>query len=162
MTVFKQIKDLLEERGMVFEVASHRPVYTSAEAAEVRGEELSSGAKALIVKADGTFVLFVLPGDCRIDRKKMRKNVGFRGIRFATVEEVKEQTGLTPGAIPPFGSVLGMQTFCDVRLGEQPWISFNAGAHTTSIRMRYEDYVRVERPTVADFTICPERLPSSS
>lgn len=158
MSVLERIQGMLKERGVAFEVQSHRPVYTSVEAAEVRGEDLRSGAKALIVKADASFVLLVLPGDCRIDRRKVRRNLGFRGLRFATVEEVEEQTGLTPGAIPPFGSVLGMQTFCDLRLSEQPWINFNAGAHTMSIRIRYEEYVRVEGPTVADFAVCPERL----
>jgi hypothetical protein len=34
-----------------------------------------------------------------------------------TSEEVMEMTGLAPGSIPPFGSLFGLPTLCDERLG---------------------------------------------
>ena len=42
----------LERFGIDFVMTEHQPVYTSVEAAEVRGSSLHSGAKALIVKGD--------------------------------------------------------------------------------------------------------------
>ena len=151
MTVLERIKALLKEHHVDFEVGSHRPVYTSAEAAEVRGEPLQSGAKALILKVDGAFAMFVLPGDRRMNSKRIRRAVRVKSIRFATPEEVEGLTGLTIGSIPPFGSLFGMRTFCDPSLGENEHINFNAGEHTVSIRMRYADYLSVERPTLAEF-----------
>ncbi|MCK5525537.1 MAG: hypothetical protein KAJ05_00195, partial [Candidatus Latescibacteria bacterium] len=76
---------------------------------------------------------------------------GVKHLRFATPEEVETLTGLTIGSIPPFGSLFGMRTFCDPLLGENEKINFNAGEHTVSIRMRYVDYIAVERPALAEF-----------
>ena len=51
-----------------------------------------------------------------------------------------------PGAIPPFGSLFGLPTFCDRRLGENEEINFNAGDHSLSISLRYADHLSVEQP----------------
>ena len=64
--VFERIEELLNARGVAFEVLRHEPVYTSEEAAEIRGTPLASGAKALVCKADGRFVMFVIPADRRL------------------------------------------------------------------------------------------------
>ncbi|HUW84307.1 MAG TPA: YbaK/EbsC family protein [Phycisphaerae bacterium] len=151
-TVPGRIVDLLERHQVLFDRSSHRPVYTSADAAEVRGESLHSGAKALLVKTDSGFVLLVLPGDCKLDSKATKRLAGSKSLRFATREEVAELTGLEPGSIPPFGSLFGLPTFCDAGLAECEQINFNAGAHTESIRMRYQDYQHVESPTVGAFS----------
>ena len=70
-------------------------------------------------------------------------------ILAATVgvrKELQELTGLTPGSIPPFGSLFGIETVCDERLAENDQINFNAGSNTRSIRMSYADYLKIESP----------------
>lgn len=62
-----------------------------------------------------------------------------------------EITGLTPGSIPPFGSLFSLPTYCDAGLAQNEQINFNAGDHSVSISMRYEDYVQVEHPTLGSF-----------
>ena len=47
-SAFKRVEQLLTSRNIAFGVSRHKPVYTSEEAAAVRGVSLSSGAKALI------------------------------------------------------------------------------------------------------------------
>jgi Ala-tRNA(Pro) deacylase len=51
-----------------------------------------------------------------------------------------------PGAIPPFGSLFGLPTWCDEELAQQAQINFNAGDHSISISMAYADYAAVEQP----------------
>ena len=53
-------------------------------------------------------------------------------------------TGLTPGSIPPFGSLFGLVTWCDEALAAQARINFNAGEHSVSISLAYSDYLAVE------------------
>ena len=60
-TVFQRIVRLLEQHQTSFDVLSHDPVFTSEQAAQVRGTALSSGAKALICKVDREFLMFVMP-----------------------------------------------------------------------------------------------------
>src|SRR5262245_32935899 len=103
-SVFARLSAKLTEAAAPFTVLRHPPVYTSEEAAAVRGVALCSGAKALVVKAGEEMVLLVVPADRKLDSKKARAALGVKSMRFATREEVEAVTGLQPGSIPPFGS----------------------------------------------------------
>lgn len=150
-SVFDRVETLLRQHGIPFEVLRHEPVYTSQQAADIRGTPLASGAKALVCKGDDRFVLFVLPADLKLDSKAVRLAQGWKKLRFADAQEVLRLTGLEPGSIPPFGSLFGLPTLCDVRLGNNQMINFNAGDHCISVSMPYADYVRAESPQLGDF-----------
>jgi Ala-tRNA(Pro) deacylase len=152
MTVFDRLTALLDSHRIAYDVSRHAPVFTSEEAARVRGAPLASGAKALICKAGERFVLFVMPADRRLDSKLARKTLGVRGMRFATREEVLQLTTLAPGSIPPFGQLFGFATYCDEQLTAQTRINFNAGDHAISVNMACADYLAVERPTLGQFS----------
>src|SRR6516165_7401424 len=98
--VFDRLHAWLSQSGVPFTVLRHEPVFTSEQAAAVRGTPLASGAKALVVKAGDRFVLLVLPADRKLDNRKAREAFGVRALRFATKEEVLSLTGLQPGSIP--------------------------------------------------------------
>jgi Ala-tRNA(Pro) deacylase len=150
-SVFQRVEALLGEHCVPFDVMRHAPVYTSQEAAAIRGTPLASGAKALVCKGDDAVVMFVVPADRRLDSKAIRQSRGWRKLRFVSREEVLEITGLEPGSIPPFGSLFGLRTFCDERLALNEKINFNAGDHSISVSMRYADYLRVESPELGKF-----------
>jgi Ala-tRNA(Pro) deacylase len=159
MTVFESLSTLLDRHGVRYEVSRHAAVFTSEEAARVRGTTLASGAKALVCRADGRFVLFVMPADRKLDSKQVRKSFGLKSLRFASREEVFELTQLEPGSIPPFGQLFGLTTYCDEGLAEQARINFNAGDHTVSVGMSYTDYVAVEQPVLGRFTVESQPAP---
>ena len=152
-SVFLRLERLLKERGVDFGVLRHQPVFTSEEAAAVRGVALSTGAKALICKVDDRFVMLVIPADRKLDSKQVRQALGIHALRFATKEELKELTGLPPGAVPPFGSLFGLTTYCDTHLAENERTNFNAGDNSISVSLRYDDYLKVENPSLGAFTI---------
>jgi Ala-tRNA(Pro) deacylase len=151
-TVFDRLSEKLTAAGVPFTVTRHAPVFTSEEAAAIRGVALSSGAKALIVKAGDEFLMLVVPADRKLDSKKARTCLGVKSLRFASREEVEQLTGLQPGAIPPFGSLFGLATRCDPALGLNERINFNAGDHSISIAMTHADYLAVEKPAFAEVT----------
>jgi Ala-tRNA(Pro) deacylase len=150
-SVFLRLESSLKERGVEFGFLRHQAVFTSEEAAAVRGVALSTGAKALICKVDDRFGMFVIPGDRKLDSKAVRQALGIHALRFATRDELSELTGLSPGAVPPFGSLFGLPTYCDTRLAENDRINFNAGDNSISISLRYEDYLKVENPSLGSF-----------
>ena len=113
---------------------------------------MASGAKALVVKAGESFVLLVLPADRKLDSRKARESLAVKSLRFATKEEVAMLTGLEPGSIPPFGSLFSLPTYCDPALANNPSINFNAGDHSISVQMTYEEFARVEKPKAAVLT----------
>ena len=54
-----------------------------------------------------------------------------------------ELTGLSKGAVPPFGRLFGLRTIYDESLLDVDRVNFNAGSHTNSVSMRREDMIRV-------------------
>lgn len=150
-SVFTRLCALLDEAQADYGVTRHQPVFTSEEAAAVRGASLASGAKALVCKANGEFLMFVVPADRKLDSKRLRKQHAMRGLRFANREEVLALTGLQPGSIPPFGRLFGLATWCDERLADEERINFNAGDHCISVNMPFADFQRVETPQMAVF-----------
>src|SRR5438874_230931 len=95
-TVFDRLIALLDSRNAPYQVLRHEPVFTSEQAAAVRGTALASGAKALILKIDDRYGLFVLPADRKLDSSRLRRAVGAKSIRFASADEVLALTTLRP------------------------------------------------------------------
>lgn len=148
-SVLDRIKTLLAEHDITYQMTHHEATPTSEDSARVRGERLSSGAKAIVYKVQDEFYLFVLAADQRLDPKKIKahfKNQGKRvkKTRFASKEELFEHTGLVPGSVPPFGKpILPYDLIIDASLNQNDYISFNAGSLTDSIKMRLDDYISV-------------------
>ena len=146
--VLDRLRDFQASQGIPFREIQHAATFTSEESARARGEELRVGGKALVVKVDQTFRLFVLPADRRFDSSRAKKEFKAKKIRFASKEELWEQTGLVPGSVPPFGDpILPFELFADEALRENDRIAFNAGSLTTSFVLAMEDYLRAAQPT---------------
>ncbi len=152
--IFGAIKQKLESKKIAYVTKHHGDQPEDSDRAMGFDPALRphhQGAKAIVVKGkkSGTFFHFVLPDDCKLDQKKVQALIGERWS-FASREEVIEVTGCIPGSVPPFGSVLGLQTRVDKHLLENKEIFFNAGSLTDSIRMNLEDYLKAEVPEEVD------------
>jgi Ala-tRNA(Pro) deacylase len=145
----EKIRRVLHTADVAFREAHHEPTRTSEESAAARGEPLGVGAKALLLRTDEVFRLFVLPADRKLDSNAVRRHLGVRKTRFATLEELDELVGLVPGAVPPFGEpVLPFELYADEAVGmEYGKVAFNAGSLTDSIIMSASDWEAVARPT---------------
>ncbi len=142
----------LREAGVEFRVLEHAPVFTSEEAARVRGTDPAAGAKALVVRAEERYVQLVLPGDRRVDNARLRAILGTRKLRFANAQELLDLTGCEPGAVPPFGNLFDLPVYVDEPLATRASIAFNAGSHTVSFMMSGADFVRLSGATVCRFS----------
>jgi prolyl-tRNA editing enzyme YbaK/EbsC (Cys-tRNA(Pro) deacylase) len=152
--VTDRIRELLSQHGVDYKEICHEPTRTSEESARVRGEALGVGAKALLLKTDDKFRLFVLPADMQLDAKKIKQELKIRSTRFATPEELLELTGLVPGSLPPFGTpVLPFELHSDIAIGtREDKVAFNAGLLTLSIVMKASDWKSVAKPVQFSFS----------
>lgn len=151
-TVLDAIRALLDGRGIEYRYVEHGPTRTSEESAAARGEDVRIGGKAIVLKVDDAFGLFVLSAAAKLDSGAVRKRFGARKTRFATPEELLERTGLVPGSVPPFGEpILPLALYADEGVLENERIAFNAGSLTCSVVMRTEDWRRLARPEVFAF-----------
>ncbi|HEX4590217.1 MAG TPA: YbaK/EbsC family protein, partial [Gemmataceae bacterium] len=74
--VLDAIRRLLADASVAFREVQHAPTYTSEESAKARGEELRTGGKALLLKTDDVFRLFVLPADRKLDSAAVKRHFG--------------------------------------------------------------------------------------
>lgn len=147
-TVLTAIHELLNAHGISFREVQHQPTYTSEESARARGEDLRIGGKALLMKGDGEFRLFVLPADRKVNSSAIRRELKLRKLRFANRDELRDLTGLVPGAVPPFGEpVLPFELFVDAGICDNERIAFNAGSLTDSIILAVDDYLSAAQPS---------------
>ncbi len=153
MIVYEKIVDFLKQNQVEFKTFEHVPVFTSAEAAKVRGTKVSQGAKALVMIADKKPIMIVVPGDRKVDLKEFKSKFKFRDVGMATKEQVFELTGVQIGAVPPTGNLFGLPLYIDTHLGENDTIAFNAGEHSRSIEMKYADFVAVTKPILGEFSL---------
>jgi Ala-tRNA(Pro) deacylase len=152
MTIVEAIRERLNREAVVFREVHHAPTRTSEESALARGEELRIGGKALLIKVDADFRLFVLSADRKVDSAAIRTHFRAKKTRFASSEELLRMTGLVPGSVPPFGApILPFPLYTDPSVFENQRIAFNAGSLTDSIIMGIDDYRRLANPEVFSF-----------
>ena len=154
LPVLDSIRRLLEQEGKPFRELHHEPTKTSEESAQVRGEPLEIGGKALLMKVDKTYALFVISAACRVDSGAIRRELGVRKLRFATADELAERTGLVSGDVPPFGEpILPFPLYADESVFANERIAFNAGSLTDSIIMSVADWAAVAKPQRIRFSV---------
>src|SRR3989339_680040 len=151
-SVFDKIKNLLDENKVVYELIEHKPVFTSEDAAKIRGSSLSLGAKALIMNADKKPIMIVVPGNKKVDTSIFKKLYSIKDLEMAKPEEVKNISGVEIGAVPPLGNLFKIPLYFDQTIVDNETVFFNAGSHSKSISMKGSDLERVTKPIVGEFS----------
>ncbi len=136
----------LEDRGIAYATVHHHRDYTAQQAAADTHTAGKAFAKAVVLKAGEKHIMAVIPAHRMLDLSIVRSIVG------GNVELARERAfaklfpDCEPGAEPPFGNLYGMDVLVSPELGEDGYITFNAGTHSDAIRMRYDDYIRLVQP----------------
>ena len=147
------LQKFLAEQGVPFELVHHEQAFSAQEVAAAEHVTGHMFAKTVIVQGGGSAHMLVLPASRHVDLKAAGKLAGAK-LKMASEEEMK---ALFPdcdiGAEPPFGSQYGLTTYVDESLEAMDEIVFRAGTHDRTLRMRYADYLRLESPTIARFTV---------
>jgi Ala-tRNA(Pro) deacylase len=148
-----KLKQLLDQNGVHYSLIVHHTAYTAQEVAAAEHVPGREHAKVTVIKVGKDFAMAVMPAQKKIDFVKLAAVLGDRQIRLA---EEKEFSGVfpecEPGAMPPFGHLFGLPVIVDLELEKDQNIAFQAGTHVESIRMKYADFKRLEKPRTADFT----------
>lgn len=154
VSVLGSIRELLQREHVVYREVQHAPTRTSEESARARGESIEIGAKALLLKTDDCFRLFVMSAARKLDSARLKDHLQLKKLRFATPGELHELTGLVPGSVPPFGyPILPFDLYLDVSISNNERVAFNAGSLTDSMILSAADYLRIAKPKeIFEFT----------
>ncbi|WP_347556564.1 YbaK/prolyl-tRNA synthetase associated domain-containing protein [Robbsia sp. KACC 23696] len=155
--IFAKLVALLEHEHAQFRIIDHPAEGRSDLVAAIRGTAPGQGAKAMLCKSkhdDGTLILAILPGDKKLDFKKVAAAVDIRKATLASPDEAQRETGCAIGAIPPFTFSPHIRLVVDAELVEQfQEIAFNAGRLDKSIVLNSSDYLRIARPLLTSLCV---------
>ncbi|MDB5743926.1 MAG: hypothetical protein JWR68_2241 [Polaromonas sp.] len=149
---YEKLVALLESQHARFRVIEHPAEGKSDLVAKIGGTAPGQGAKAMLCKNKngiGELVLVVLPGDRKIDFKKVADACGMKKATLASPEEAIQATGCVIGAIPPFAAGADLRLIVDPELvNTYDEIAFNAGRLDRSMVLNTQDYLRIAEPLV--------------
>ncbi len=151
------VAEHLQSRGVPFEVVTHEKAFTSIGEARALGVSADEVVKSVMLHTDSGYTLVAVPGYRRLDMKLVEAAVGERHVRLATEEELTEAfPDFELGALPPTGSLLGVEVCVDPEVMAHETVVFAAGSQTESVKMRTEDLFRDENVRVVPVTRHPE------
>ena len=147
-----RLMEYLEKSGVSFESSEHRPTFTAQHMAAEEHEPGQYVAKPVIVKADGEYVMCVLPACYKVDLDALKGQLGAEEIDLAEEKDIAGIFGdCALGAEPPFGNLYELETVMDKSMEDDDHIVFQAGTHNRSIRMSMKDYIEIVSPEVLEF-----------
>jgi len=150
--VLERLKTLFKKEKVSYRIIPHSEVYTAPEVAASIHAPGRQVAKVVMVRADGRYVMAVLPSHRHVDLSRFGKMIGAGHVALAKEWEIEK---LCPdceaGAMPPFGDLYGLPVYLDKSLVREPEIFFQAGSHHEVIEMHEEDFKRLAHPKLGHF-----------
>jgi Ala-tRNA(Pro) deacylase len=148
-----KVKKYLDTTGVAYVGHPHRTAYTSQEIAQsvhIPGREM---VKSVILKADeDRLIMAVLSANDVANLDSLREEIGCNTLRLASETEFGDAFPTCHlGAMPAFGNIFNLPTYCDENLSQNDEIEFNAGTHDETIRMKFGDYKRLVNPKMVNF-----------
>ncbi len=144
-----EILRLVKDHDMVFEHTIQEPTQQANDAVHVPTDPQIIAVKALILRGKKTKknFQFNLPVQAKLDMKKVADIVAER-CEFENPSVIKERFGLEVGGVPPFGTLINVETYVDEAVLQGAKMSFSCGLPHESITLGVRDYVSLVAPKV--------------
>ena len=140
----KSLKFYLENLGITYKKHEHPAVFTVKESRKIKSQFPALGTKSLFLKSDkGNFYLVCMPGEKRLNIKKLRKSLKERKLHFASSEELNEYLNVTPGSVSIFCTIHANSTNLHLLVDKEVWFADSVGFHpninTSTLEVSHSD-----------------------
>lgn len=131
-----RFKEFLKENGIQVDIKEFTDeTHTAEQAAKMHNVLVSNIVKSLLVKIDKKFVLYLVPGDQRLDIDCVKLQNHTHEVRMATAEEVKSITGYSIGGVPPFGHMNSIEVRIQDGFNEDGVVVAAAGSRNSTFEV---------------------------
>lgn len=145
------VHDLLDERGISYEVHDHERAVSASRLAEAEGVTGWDVAKPVLLSVGGELAMVVVPGAVHVDLDKVSDVLGHNDVQLAEEDEFATRfPDAEVGAETPFGNLYGIPVFLDEQLRARERMVCRDGSHTRTISLATVDYVAVVEPEIVD------------
>jgi len=149
MAIPTKVLSYLEKTNIPYDVVEHKTVFTAYDLANTLKRKLSEIAKTLVVKADSSYVLVVLPGHSKLDFTKLKKVLKAKKVSLPKEKVMQTVFKVKPGAITAFGGVHRIPVVVDAALAKTTTALFGVGSFNESVELKLKAYLHAEDPQVA-------------
>lgn len=146
----QKIKKYLEENKIKFEELAHKTVYTAHDVAQTLKVKLGEIGKPLVIKADGKYMLILLPANRQLDIAKLKSKLGAKKIEIVSEKVMAQTLKLKKEAVGAFGKLRQLKVYVDKNVLKNEKVILATSDFTKSIKMAVKDFVRLEEAVVGE------------
>lgn len=147
-----QITKLLDTSRVKYKVLEHKVVYTAHDVSATTKKKLGEIAKVVLVKADKSFVLIILPAGKYVDFKGIKKALKAKKVSMANEKDITKYLKTKVGLLHPFGSVYNIQTLIDKGISKNKKLIASAGSFSHSVELTLKDFEKLIKPIKGSFS----------
>ncbi len=150
------VHELLDERGIEYEVHEHPRAVTASRLAEAEGVTGWDVAKPVLLTVGGELAMVVVAGPTHVDLDRASDVLGHNEVALAHEEDFADRfPDAETGAEAPFGNLYGIPVFLDEQLRARDRMVCRDGSHTSTITLATGDYVDLVEPEIIDIATGP-------
>ena len=145
----QKLKQYLDEQNVKYVSIIHSLAFTSLQIAKSAHIPTKQLAKTVILKINDQFAMVVIPAAYQVNLELIGQALVGSKVELAKEPEFASKfPDCEVGAMPPFGNLYGMDVYIAESVSGHDEIVFNAGTHSEVIKMSYEDFERLVKPTL--------------
>jgi len=153
MSIPEKVKRYLDSKNIDYEELAHKTVYTAYDAAQTLKKQLKEIAKTILIEADKTHVLVVLPADKKIDMEKLKKVLGAKKVSIPNEQVMIKVLKIKPGTLSSFGKLHNLEVIVDKAMLGVKKAVISTGSFTDSVLMKVKDFIQSEEARLANIAI---------
>ena len=116
---------------------------TAEDAAQSLKCEVGAIIKSLLFKADGNFLICLIPGDRRCSLNKLKKILERKDVSMANANEVKLTTGFSIGGVAPIAHLKKLDVLIDKSLQRFEYLFGAAGHPNCVFKISYSQLIKI-------------------
>lgn len=147
-----QITILLDQARVKYKLIEHKVVYTAHDTAQTTKKKLGEIAKVVLVRADKSFVLIVLPAGKYVDFSGIKKALKAKKVSIANEKDISKYLKTKVGLLHPFGHLFKIQTLLDKGFAKTKKMVASAGSYAHSVEMTLKDFEKLVKPIKGSFS----------
>ena len=138
--------ELLETKGLNFQVHNHEPLFTVEDSEKLRGEISGAHTKNLFLKnKKNNFFLFSCDENASVDLKRFSKSIDAKNLSFASELYLEKLLGIKPGSVSPYALMNDVENqvvfYLDETLFKSKIINFHPLINTTTITIKTTEFI---------------------
>ncbi len=141
-------KNNIQAEQLIFKTSCHS-VEEAAASANASAEEFVKNV-CIINELNNELIVCIVPGNKRLDMKKLAELIGTKKLRFATPEEILEKTGYPMGGTPSLGYLA--RFFIDNAVLAKGTVYSGGGSQNALTRISPLEILRINNAAKADLT----------